>query len=135
MKLDMIGIITKDMEKSIEFYALLGFIANGATTEEYVELAHEGIRISLNTSKMIAGIYGYEPQTIGDKIELAFLCDSVADVDEIVMLAMRLLKNHGMLFGVNAMQLLKILTEISSVYLRIFRQNSERKRIEIKKQL
>ncbi|GEK38225.1 MULTISPECIES: VOC family protein [Enterococcus] len=82
MKLDMIGIITKDMEKSIEFYALLGFIANGATTEEYVELAHEGIRISLNTSKMIAGIYGYEPQTIGDKIELAFLCDSVADVDE-----------------------------------------------------
>lgn len=82
MKLDMIGIITKDMEKSIEFYALLGFIANGATTEEYVELAHEGIRISLNTSKMIAGIYGYEPQTIGDKVELAFLCDSVSGVDE-----------------------------------------------------
>lgn len=82
MKLDMIGIITKDMEKSIEFYALLGFIANGSASEEYVELAHEDIRISLNTSKMIAGIYGYEPQTIGDKIELAFLCESVANVDE-----------------------------------------------------
>lgn len=31
---------------------------------------------------MIVGIYGYEPQTIRDKIELAFLCDSAAGVDE-----------------------------------------------------
>jgi len=83
MRLDMVGIITKDMARAIKFYELLGFKANGVSTDEYVGLTHEGIRISLNTIKMIAGIYGYEPQTIGDKIELAFLCDSVIAVDEI----------------------------------------------------
>ena len=30
---------------------------------------------------MLSSIYGYEPITVGDKIELAFLCDTVKDVD------------------------------------------------------
>ena len=48
----------------------------------YVELQNEGVRISLNTKEMITGVLGFEPENRGDKIELAFLCDSKTEVDE-----------------------------------------------------
>lgn len=83
MKLDMVGIIVESMEQSILFYERLGFNAIGEKEAEYVELEHEGIRISLNTKKMIAGIYGYPPKSEGDKIELAFLCDSPKEIDQL----------------------------------------------------
>jgi lactoylglutathione lyase len=84
MKLDMIGIVTKDMKKAIKFYETLGFTINKeVSSEDYVELNNNGVRISLNTAKMLAGIYGYVPTTVGDKLELAFLCDSVKDVDDV----------------------------------------------------
>ncbi len=81
MKLDMIGIITKDMAKAIQFYETLGFAVSSEASDDYVELKHEGIRLSLNSVNMLSSIYGYEPKTVGDKIELAFLCDTVKDVD------------------------------------------------------
>lgn len=81
MKLDMVGIITKDMPGAIEFYETLGFQTVAMESSDYVELQHEGVRISLNTAKMVASIYGYEPKTVGDTVELAFLCESVEDVD------------------------------------------------------
>ena len=83
MKLDMVGIVTKDMEEAIKFYETLGFAVSSDISEDYVELNNDGVRISLNTTKMVAGIYGFEPTTIGDKIELAFLCKSVNEVDDI----------------------------------------------------
>ena len=81
MKLDMIGIITKDIKKAVEFYETLGFKTIDSSSEDYIELDNNGVRISLNTAKMVANIYGYEPVTVGDKIELAFLCDSTIEVD------------------------------------------------------
>lgn len=83
MKLDMIGIISHDLEKATAFYELLGFSVVGEVTKDYLELNNNGVRISLNSSQMIASIYGYEPKTIGDTLELAFLCDSVEEVDQI----------------------------------------------------
>lgn len=77
----MIGIITKDLKKAVEFYETLGFKTIDSSSEDYVELDNNGVRISLNTAKMVASIYGYEPVTVGDKIELAFLCDSINEVD------------------------------------------------------
>lgn len=53
MKLDMVGIITKDMPGAIEFYETLGFQTVARESSDYVELQHEGVRISLNTAKMI----------------------------------------------------------------------------------
>lgn len=82
MKLDMIGIVTKDMEQATLFYETLGFSVIGNPTTDYLELDNQGVRISLNSSKMIASIYGYEPATTGDTLELAFLCDSIEEVDE-----------------------------------------------------
>lgn len=82
MKLDMVGIIVDSMEQAILFYERLGFEVLGEKEAEYVELNNQGIRISLNTKKMIEGIYGYPPKSEGDKIELAFLCDSAAEIDQ-----------------------------------------------------
>lgn len=83
MKLDMIGIIVSEMAPAIKFYETFGFAVVGDPEQAYVELATEGIRISLNTREMVAGIYGYEPEKTGDKIELAFLCETVSEVDRV----------------------------------------------------
>lgn len=81
MKLDMVGIITKDMAKATIFYQHLGFSVVGTPSEDYLELDNQGVRLSLNSSQMLKNIYGYEPSNVGDTLELAFLCDSVEEVD------------------------------------------------------
>lgn len=92
MKLDMVGIIVSDMAKALEFYQLLDFdISYGNAEADYVELQHDGVRISLNTTSMITAVLGFAPESVGDKIELAFLADSVAQVDEKITL----LGQHG----------------------------------------
>lgn len=83
MKLDMVGIIVESMEATILFYERLGFDVLGEKEADYVELNNNGMRISLNTKKMIEGIYGYPPKSEGDKIELAFLCDSPKEIDQL----------------------------------------------------
>ncbi|ALS03145.1 glyoxylase [Enterococcus silesiacus] len=83
MKLDMVGIIVESMEQTILFYERLGFAVIGEKEADYVELNNDGIRISLNTKKMIEGVYGYQPKNEGDKIELAFLCESPAEIDQL----------------------------------------------------
>ncbi|MGX6977871.1 VOC family protein [Vagococcus elongatus] len=76
MKLDMIGIIVEDMAKAIDFYQILGFEVKGEKSDDYTELVSPAIRISLNSKKMITGIYGFEPALTGERLELAFLCDT-----------------------------------------------------------
>lgn len=83
MKLDMIGIVVSDMNKALEFYQALGFTVSADYGGDYKELNNDGVRLSLNTQSMVAGIYGYQPVTVGDRIELAFLCTSPQEVDEI----------------------------------------------------
>lgn len=92
MKLDMVGIVVSDMEQAISFYQLLGFkVIEGNKESHYVELGNEGVRFSLNTREMITGVFGFEPVLTGDKIELAFLCDSQEEINELVDL---LKENH-----------------------------------------
>lgn len=83
MKLDMVGIIVESMEQTILFYERLGFEVVGEKEADYVELNNDGIRISLNTKKMIEGVYGFQPKNEGDKIELAFLCESTTEIDQL----------------------------------------------------
>lgn len=80
MKLDMIGIITNNMEKSIDFYQLLDFNVT-ENRGSYVELNNDGVRISLNTVELVAGVYDVTPRLTGERIELAFLCENSAAVD------------------------------------------------------
>lgn len=81
MKLDMVGLVVSDMEAACLFYERLGLKVAGEIDENYTELVNDGVRISLNSKKMIAGIYGFEPNEIGHQIELAFLLDSPQAVD------------------------------------------------------
>ena len=84
MKLDMVGIIVRDMKQAIAFYELLGLkVSLGDESTPYVELENEGVRLSLNTKEMITSVLGFEPQATGEKIELAFLCESREEVDRL----------------------------------------------------
>ncbi len=86
MKLDMVGIIVEDMRRAIYFYNQLGLtVSFGDESSDYVELETEGVRLSLNTKKMITGVLGFEPKTIGDKIELAFLCESKEEINNLII--------------------------------------------------
>lgn len=85
MKLDMVGLIVENMKESISFYQLLGFqLLEGDETASYVELNNKGVRISLNKIEMITEVLGFKPEITGDKIELAFLCESKKEVNELV---------------------------------------------------
>ncbi|MEG0254742.1 MAG: VOC family protein [Vagococcus sp.] len=82
MKLDMIGIIVKDMKRAITFYQMLGLnVIFGDEKADYVELNNASVRLSLNTKQMITTVLGFEPKTTGDKIELAFLCENKEEVN------------------------------------------------------
>ena len=83
MKLDMVGLIVADMAAAQEFYQRLGFEVAPGGSADYTELVNQGVRISLNSKEMVAGVYGFAPATTGEKVELAFLCDSPAEVDHI----------------------------------------------------
>ena len=85
MKLDMVGLIVENMKESISFYQLLGFqLLEGDETASYVELNNEGVRISLNKIERITEVLVFKPEISGDKIELAFLCESKEEVNELV---------------------------------------------------
>ena len=84
MKLDMVGIIVNDMTQALSFYQTLGFNVLGEASPDYTELQNNGVRICLNSLQMITGVYGFAPSQQGDKIELAFLCETAAEVDNTV---------------------------------------------------
>ena len=72
----------------------------GEASPDYTELQNNGVRISLNSLQMITGVYGFAPSQQGDKIELAFLCEIYAEVDNTVKKMSQagyiVLKNLGM---------------------------------------
>ncbi|MHC5228698.1 VOC family protein [Enterococcus sp. LJL99] len=81
MKLSMVGIIVKEMERAIAFYDCLGLVVSERFGEEYVELSNATIRISLNTQSMVKGVYGFEPNLSGERLELAFELTDKNEVD------------------------------------------------------
>ncbi|MHA6480985.1 VOC family protein [Paenibacillus sp. strain BS8-2] len=85
IRLDMIGIVTKDMKKALAFYRLLGLsIPEGSDDAMHVEAeGQDGVRLAFDKQEMIADIYGGWEEPAGHRIELAFLCESVSAVDEL----------------------------------------------------
>ncbi len=82
-KLDMIGLVCEDVSKSIAFYRILGMtIPEPEGTEPYVETALEnGLRISWNHIDMIKSIDPYWKNPVGHRMGMAFLCETVEEVD------------------------------------------------------
>lgn len=83
VQLDMIGIVVSDMAAALKFYRLLGLaIPEGAEGEGHVEVTTpNGYRIAWDTEEIMRGIYPDWPQPVGQRVGLAFKCDSPAGVD------------------------------------------------------
>lgn len=82
---DMIGIVVNDMGASLRFYRLLGLdIPDGVEGEGFVEIRANGYRISWNTVEMVKGFDPeWTPPTGNNRLALAFLVDSPAEVDAV----------------------------------------------------
>ncbi len=80
---DMIGIVVSDVPRAVRFYRLLGLdLPEPKEGEGYVEVkTPNGYRISLNAEKMVREFSPHWQTPIGQRLELAFLCESPAQVD------------------------------------------------------
>lgn len=81
--LDLIGIVVKDMATSLRFYALLGIeIPSNMEAEPHVEaILPGGLRLAWDSWEVIKGIYPDWVEPTGQRMTLAFKCDSPEDVD------------------------------------------------------
>ncbi|MER7958039.1 VOC family protein [Streptomyces sp. NPDC096030] len=83
-RLDVIGLVVSDMAASLAFYRRLGLdIPADADTAPHVEAALPGgMRIAWDTEEVIASFDpGWTRPEGGDRMGLAFLCDSSGEVD------------------------------------------------------
>jgi len=80
---DMIGLTVRDMGAALAFYRLLGLaVPAGVEGEAYVEvITPNGYRISWNSLEMVKGIEPDWVEPVGQRMGLAFKCDSPAEVD------------------------------------------------------
>ncbi len=80
---DMIGIVVRDMAAALDFYRLLGLeIPAGVEGEPFVEVTTpNGYRISWNTVAMVKSIDPEWIEPVGQRVSLAFKCDSPVEVD------------------------------------------------------
>jgi catechol 2,3-dioxygenase-like lactoylglutathione lyase family enzyme len=80
---DMIGIVVSDVARAVRFYRLLGLgLPDPKPGDDYVEAkTPNGYRISLNAEKMVKEFTPEWVKPAGQRLELAFLCDSPAHVD------------------------------------------------------
>ena len=82
-QIDMIGIVSRDMAKSLQFYRQLGLaIAPGAESEDHVEvITPNGYRIAWDTEELIKSLQPDWVEPKGHRIALAFKCDNPSEVD------------------------------------------------------
>lgn len=84
MILDAIGIIAKDLNKTIKFYRTLGVSFPDATIDiPHVEATlPSGLRLMLDSEELMKKLRPDWVTPEGQRITLAFLCTSSKDVDE-----------------------------------------------------
>ncbi|MDK9501357.1 VOC family protein [Streptomyces katrae] len=83
-RLDMIGLVVSDMAASLAFYRRLGLdVPAGADDQPHVEaVLPGGVRIGWDTEETVRSFDpSWTPQRGGQRRELAFLCESPAEVD------------------------------------------------------
>ncbi|MFI1471567.1 VOC family protein [Streptomyces wuyuanensis] len=85
-RLDAVGLIVSDMAASLAFYRRLGLdIPEGAESAPHVEaVLPGGPRVLFDTEDTIRSFDpGWKRPEGGDRVGLAFLCDSPAEVDKV----------------------------------------------------
>jgi uncharacterized glyoxalase superfamily protein PhnB len=82
--LDAIGIVTADMAASCRFYALLGVpVGTPPEGEDHFEATlPSGIRLMWDSVELIKQINPDWEPPVGQRLALAFLCESATGVDE-----------------------------------------------------
>ena len=80
---DMVGFVVRDMAVALKFYRALGLdIHEGQDDEPYVQvITPNGYRISWNALSMVKQIDPAWVEPVGQRMELAFKCDSPVEVD------------------------------------------------------
>ena len=83
-RLDAIGIVTVDMAASCRFYRLVGVdVADPAPDADHHEATlPSGLRLMWDTVELMRQIDPDWQPPVGQRMALAFLCDSPAAVDE-----------------------------------------------------
>ena len=82
--LDAIGIVVSDMARSVAFFRLLGVPFGDPGEEDHLEAAlPSGVRLMLDTEKLVRTFDPEWERPVGSSIGLAFLCLSPARVDEV----------------------------------------------------
>jgi catechol 2,3-dioxygenase-like lactoylglutathione lyase family enzyme len=85
-RLDAIGLVVADMERSLAFYRRLGLeISIDAAAEDHAE-AHlaSGMRVMWDTEEGIGSFdSGWTPSTGRPRVALAFACESAGEVDRL----------------------------------------------------
>ncbi len=80
---DMVGIVATDVRRAIRFYRMLGLdFPDAAAGVDYVEVKTNGFRISLNARELDKKLTPGWVEPRGQRMGLAFLCESPAKVDE-----------------------------------------------------
>lgn len=84
-KLDLIGIVVRDMAASLKFYRLLGMeIPAEMDNEGHVEVTLPGgLRLAWDSLDVILSFNDAWETPVGHRMGIAFLCDSPAEVDEL----------------------------------------------------
>jgi hypothetical protein len=109
-KLDLVGIVVKDMAESLAFYRQLGLdIPSEADTQPHVEVTLPGgMRVAWDTRELMASIYEQWPEPHGHRTALAFLCETPQEVDslyhQLIASGYQGHKAPGMPSGVSAMR-------------------------------
>ena len=82
-RLDLVGLVVEDMARSLAFYRRLGLeIPPAADGEAHVEVALPGgLRLGWDTVEVMRRFSTWEKPKGDHRIGLAFLCESVSEVD------------------------------------------------------
>ncbi len=80
-KLDAVGIVCADIAKSMRFYRLLGLDFPDSSEDHIEAIAPNGMRVMLDKLELIKKIDPEWVQPVGQRMGLAFRCDSPKDVD------------------------------------------------------
>jgi catechol 2,3-dioxygenase-like lactoylglutathione lyase family enzyme len=84
VQLDVVGIATADMAASLKFYRLLGLaVPGGVDPKPHVEVDLGGLRIAWDAVDILQDVYGGWEEPSGHRTELAFRCDTRAEVDAV----------------------------------------------------
>jgi catechol 2,3-dioxygenase-like lactoylglutathione lyase family enzyme len=80
-KFDLIGLVVEDLERSLAFYRRLGL--DPPAGDDHVEATLPGgLRIAWDTVETIRSFEpDWQPPSDGQRIGIAFLCESPAEVD------------------------------------------------------